>query len=119
MGKSWGEIDAEKKAWEDEQAQAQLDQEAKDLSTPVAIAEDQFKYYEDTFIPIERGLGGQVRGAGEIESLSKNAGIQASGLYQEEIPTTPTTSTRRSIVKLLQGQTLFPVEPVKMGGAVG
>ena len=45
--------------------------------TPSDIAEDQYKYYQDTFVPIERGLKGQIRSPQEIESLAGNASTAA------------------------------------------
>ncbi len=45
--------------------------------TPADIAEEQYQYYQDNFVPTERGLGGQVRSQEEIEKLASNAGIAA------------------------------------------
>ena len=47
--------------------------------SPSDVAKEQHEYYKDTFIPIEKKLGGQVRSPKEIEALTKNAGIKAGG----------------------------------------
>lgn len=49
---------------------------AADLSAADA-AQEQYDYYKETFTPVERELKGTDRTAGEIEALSKNAGIKA------------------------------------------
>ena len=46
------------------------------------ISREQYQYYKDKYIPVERAAKGQIRTPGEIESLSRNAGIRSGNAYE-------------------------------------
>lgn len=46
------------------------------------ITRDQYQYYRDTFIPVERAARGQIRTDSEIDALSKNTGISAGKAFK-------------------------------------
>jgi len=44
---------------------------------PAGIMRDQYEYYQDVFVPVERQLAGQIADKGEIETRSRGAGAEA------------------------------------------
>lgn len=46
------------------------------------ISREQYQYYKDNFIPVERSMAGQIRDPREIEARSRNAGIRADKAYK-------------------------------------
>lgn len=55
------------------------DSNKKKAPSPADIADEQYQYYQENFVPVERGLGGQIRSPQEIETLAENASVAAGG----------------------------------------
>lgn len=45
------------------------------------VSREQFQYYLDNFVPVERAAAGQIRNPAEIEARANNAGIEAREAY--------------------------------------
>lgn len=61
----------------DENREAPPIEEQKPLLSPEAVAEEQYQYYQDTFVPVEQKLARRVRTPGEINFISRVAGLEA------------------------------------------
>lgn len=53
-----------------------------DRDTPARIAQEQYDYYQETFVPVERQLRGQIRSPEEIEGQVENVGIESRAISE-------------------------------------